>query len=497
MPNEVAQTCATYDRMAESWKLPRALMGGTKAMRKAGETYLPKEPGESAEAYESRCSRSTLFNAFKRTVGGMTGKVFARDIAIGDDVPDAIAGKPIDANAKKKERKDGWVEDIDLTGRNINSFARDVFHDGVQTGISHILVDMPAGEPARTVAEEQAAGRRPYLVHIKAEDMIGWRTETIKGREVLTQIRFREHITTDDGEYGEKSEERIRVLWRDRYEVWRKIEKAGPDGELWEMIEKGAVSLGEIPLATFYAARTGFMTAEPPLEDLAYLNASHWQSASDQRHILHVARVPILFGRGLNLIDENGQPVQIGSNRMITSNDEHGDLKYVEHNGAGISAGRQDLIDIEDRMRVMGLELFMPKTTGTQTATGKAIDSAEQNSVVKTTALSLKDAMEQALVYMAKWAKLGDSGGSLVVNTDYLTFTGQAAQDITALLNARMAGEISRTTFWSEMKRRGFLADDFEVETEEERLAEEAPGLAGVGMSDDDENAEDGEAEAA
>ena len=34
--------------------------------------------------------------------------------------------------------------------------------------------------------------------------------------------------------------------------------------------------------------------------DLAWLNLAHWQSASDQRHILHVARVPFLFGRGLS-----------------------------------------------------------------------------------------------------------------------------------------------------------------------------------------------------
>jgi len=39
------------------------------------------------------------------------------------------------------------------------------------------------------------------------------------------------------------------------------------------------------------------MQAKPPLLDLAWLNVEHWQSASDQSNILHVARVPICSPR--------------------------------------------------------------------------------------------------------------------------------------------------------------------------------------------------------
>lgn len=444
--------------MAGKWALPRALMGGTAAMRAAGEAYLPKEPAEGDKAYKNRLDRSTLFNAFARTLNGMTGKVFSKPIVLAEDVPEAIAAQ---------------LEDADLAGRNIDQFARDVFLGGGQTGISHILVDMPPGEAPKNRADEIASGRRPYFVHIKAEDLIGWRVESIAGRDTLTQIRFREHATVDDGEYGQKVEERIRVLWRDRYEVWTKQDKADAQGNQYALTDEGAVTLGEIPLATYYANRTGFMCAKPPLEDLAYLNVAHWQSSSDQRHILHVARVPILFGRNLTTVDEDGKPIEIGPNRMITSSDQYGDLKYVEHGGQAITAGRDDLKDIEDRMRVMGLEVYMPQTSGNTTATGKAIDSAEQNSLVKNMALNLKDTLEQALVYMAKWQRLGDSGGSLTVNTDFLAMTAQTAQDVANLITARQNGEISRETFWSELKRRGVLADDFDPEAEEARLLEE------------------------
>ena len=56
------------------------------------------------------------------------------------------------------------------------------------------------------------------------------------------------------------------------------------------------------------------MRARPPLLDLAWLNLAHWQSSSDQRHILHIARVPILFARGMDTAESQ---IDIGPNRII------------------------------------------------------------------------------------------------------------------------------------------------------------------------------------
>ncbi len=61
------------------------------------------------------------------------------------------------------------------------------------------------GEAPKNKAAEKELNRRPYFVHIKAEDMIGWKTETVHGKETLAQIRFREIATVADGEFGEKN----------------------------------------------------------------------------------------------------------------------------------------------------------------------------------------------------------------------------------------------------------------------------------------------------
>jgi hypothetical protein len=91
-------------------------------------------------------------------------------------------------------------------------------------------------------------------------------------------------------------------------------------------------------------------------------------------------------------------------------------------------------------------------------------------------AAALQDALEHAFGFMAEFIGLGeDAGGSLVVNCEFGVPSGWG--DVAQLLAARVAGEISRETYWSEMQRRGFLADDFDSEVEASRLGSEAPAF--------------------
>jgi hypothetical protein len=200
-------------------------------------------------------------------------------------------------------------------------------------------------------------------------------------------------------------------------------------------------------------APTGFMKARPPLIDLAWLNLAHWQSSSDQRHILHVARVPILFARALQVAD--GQ-MEIGPNRLVSADDPAADLRFVEHSGAAIAAGRQDLVDLEDRMAVLGLDMLRHQP-GDVTATARAIDAAQTHATLSAIVQVLRDGMGGALEIMASMMDLPDgSAGSLVMNQQSPIRDGAAAE-ADLLLRARLAGEISQAAFLGEIERRGIL----------------------------------------
>lgn len=468
---DVSTRISAYSKMELRWKLPEALWGGTDAMRKKGITYLPQDEKESDQAYMVRLNRSFLFNGFKKTVNTMVGKVFSKPIILKEDV-----------NPKIKE----WAESVDSEGRSLNIFAEDVLRESMKWGLCHVFVDMPKAPANATLADEQKLNLKPYWNKVIPQHLIGWRSIKVGSKDILTNIRIWEEYTESDGDYGEKMVQRIREVDIDSYKVWelRNVVVAGKAStqQEWQLVEQGVMTLGYIPLFTVYTQREGFMIGSPPLEDLCWINVAHWQSSSDQRHILHVARVPILFGSGLG---DSADKIVVGPNRMIAGPD-NSDLKYVEHSGKAIESGRDDLKDLESQMKIMGLELLLPNTTGGgQTATAKSLDYADVNSPLQFMALALQDSLEIGLQITADWLKLGEgAGGSAKVNTDY-GITLRDAADVQALIQARIAGEISDETFWTELKRRNILSEDFDpvkekslIEKEQKADAEQAMAIA-------------------
>lgn len=464
MSATVATVTAIQSNAITRAKKIRDLIGGTTAMRSAGPLYLPKYPAEESDAYAARLRRSVLFNAVGKTVDDMTGRVFRDAIKLGDDVHAKIV--PL-------------VEDIDFTGRHLNVFARDAFRDAMQTGIGFILTDMPPaiqnedGRPV-TIAQEQASGHRPYMVFIPLERVIGWKSERINNVETLTQFRVTETVIEPDGDFNEKEVEQVRLIERGHWTTWRKNDKA----DNWIVHQSGTISISDIPIVPVYLNRTAFMQGTPPLDALADISIAHWQSASDQRNLLTLARVPILVASGFTADDR----IQIGAAHAIQTTNSDAKLAYVEHSGAAIGAGRDDLKDLEFQMQQMGLQLLVPQP-GAKTATGELHDHSKEVSQLAMMANALQDAIEQALGYMAEFMGLPrEAGGSVIVNTD---FGVMPTADVDTLISAVRAELISRETFWLECQRRGVLSDSFDYQVEKDRLAMLPPELdagSGKGM---------------
>jgi hypothetical protein len=456
MPN-ISTPSPEIARMREAANLPRTLMGGTPAMRRAGVRYLPKEARETPETYNARVARSVLFNGFAKTVRDQVGRVFKKPIVLKDDVPAILKAD---------------AENIDMAGRSQNEFARDCFTDASVTGIGFINVDMPrrpAGLP-NTIAAERDANFRPFFVYLPLEAVLGWQTDIIAGVETLVQFRVLESVVVPDGDYAEKAISQVRLLEPGKWSTWR--QKAGTTGQGdgdWILFEEGQTSLDKITVAPINLKRIGYMTAEPPLAELAHLNVAHWQSSSDQRNILHCARVPILFGSGFNTDDT----LEVGASAMVRASSTDANLKYVEHSGAAIGAGEKEIERLEFQMQQWGLQLLVPQPG--QTATGEIRDDAKEMSPLAAMAKALGDALEMALGFAAEYRGLGtDAGGSVEVNTD---FGALGSADFATFVQAYRGGIVSRETVWSELKRRGILSDDFDAETEAGRLATEAPAL--------------------
>jgi hypothetical protein len=315
-------------------------------------------------------------------------------------------------------------------------------------GVCGVLVDFNdqrlkgQRRKVRTVADEKAANARPYFAHYPCEAILGWK---VRDHE-LVQIRLMESVNEDDGEFAEKTVQQVRVLDPGKWRTFRQNEK-----KEWVLYEEGTTTLSVVPFVFFYGNKLGFGIGESPLEDLAHQNVEHWQSTSDQQNILHVARVPILFASGFD-----GE-LKIGAGSVATSESAESDLKYVEHSGKAIEAGKLAIQALEDRMRHAGAELLV-KRSATVTATEVRSDNEANKSILQTMVEQFEEGMESCLKLAAMW--LGDKGYAPEVSLFKDFDIDGTLGDLATVLRARELGVIGNATVVEEMKRRGVLTDD-------------------------------------
>jgi len=461
-PKSPATSSDAYDRMVARWLKIQTVLNGTEALREAGRDYLPQHENESDEAYGERKEVATLLNLSKLTLDSWVGRPFSSPVIL--NAPDPIRV---------------LEDDIDLIGNGVQVFARNWMREGLAKGLAHVMIEMPrSGVEDRTLADDREENMRPYWVLIKPEQLFFADSTVVNGEEVLTEVRMVELVSVRDG-FAMMQVKQIRQLelfdGRVNVTLWRMNEKE------WSVSDAFVVDIDRIPLVTFYADRAGLMEGTPPLEDVVDLNIAHWQSTSDQRACLTVARFPILTVTGG--IDDHHK-LTIGPKKWLYAPDPNATFDYLEHTGVSIEAGRLDLKDLEGQMADYGSE-FLKKRPGRETATARTLDSAEATSSLQDVTMRFMDAMQSALRITAKWLGLPD-GGTVDISTDFTPGAADAA-GLTVLLEVRKLRDVSRRAVLSALKSQGILGDEFDPDEDQLELEEEALHMGNEPLDNDNE----------
>lgn len=460
--------CLAYEKMSRSWTLIDDLIGGSQAMRDNSSVYLPKFTKEKDDHYQSRVAGSFLFSAYGDTVKRIMSKPFSRPVTLNGSLPEPL---------------DSIAEDTDDQGKSIDQLGKDILNSLINRGKAHILVDYPVtvSENGTTpnLLQERQLGLKPRLLFISADQLIGWQvTQDKSGKPYLSRIRISETKIEPSGDWGEQEVQYIRVIEPTKWQLWRKVtEKEGK--VTWEIASEGINSLGKIPLVTVYANQTSFMTADPPLKELSEMNLTHYRSDSDQRNILHMARTVTLFAKGLE--DEEADKIALGPNQIVTARNPEADVKFIEHTGSAIQAGKDDIEKLEERMVILGLQPFL-RRLGNQTATGQSIDENRATCDTQAWVMATEIAIYQAYVLAGEWINVTlPDDFNIIIFKDFSLWT-EAAQHISDLIKMRQIGELSRPTFLQEIKRRGLLSDAVDVEQEVANIESEGPSLSMIGL---------------
>ena len=257
---EVQDPSNAYVNMEPNWILIEDLITGTYGIRKRHQ-YLTRCPGSKMRAMIIvwRQAFSRLYTWIERLLAGM------------------LTRKPVRLN-EVSERVTEDLFDVDLQGNDLTSWTYETAKIMLRYGHVGVLVDAPTGGTGR-----------PYWITYSPREILGWRTELIDGKQKLTQLRLLERVTEEDGDYGQKEVEQVRLLTPGAFEVHRK----GRQGK-YVKVEEGKTSLDYIPFAIAYSNKVAFLESRPPMQDIAELNLLHYQKSSDFDNQLRISSVPIL-----------------------------------------------------------------------------------------------------------------------------------------------------------------------------------------------------------
>lgn len=464
MKNTPDSKSSDYDAMSPYWHKVSALFGGAESMRLAGKVYLPQFPEEKDEVFRDRLEVACLTNIFRDVVENLASRPFSEEVALSDESAEQL----------KK-----FSEDVDGHGNNLHVFAASRMFDAIGYGLDWILVDYTQGNlEGATVAQERAAGVRPVWSHYPAQSVLAAYSATVNGKEEFVHVRLSEAEVIRDG-FGEISKERVRVIERQElenggygpptWEVWEK------DGDDWKVVSKGNMrGMDVIPLVPFLTGRRKGQTWQyhPAMQDAADLQIEYYQQENGLKYIKQMGAFPMLAGIGVDLDEDN--PIIIGPNTVLYtgSNREGGtsDWKVISPDPGVLNFLRADIDGLARELRELGRQPLTAQS-GNLTVITTAVAAQKGNSAVQNWALGLKDALELAFDYTARWLKLSGAKAEVQINTDFDEMTGE--ENVAELIDLMRNQDISRQAFIHEMKRRNVLDRDYDPDADLDAIVAE------------------------
>lgn len=282
---DISANVQYYNKM-DAWATIRDCYDGEQIIKDAGHEYLPQLSTHTDPEYATYKKRAYFYNAVRRTHRGLMGSIFRKPVEL--TLPPGLKSK---LNLKR----------ITQDAKSFPEFCRTLGHEVLLTGRFGILADFKG-----------TRWDSPYLAGYLAENIYAWRTAIIDDREVVDRIVLleQEPVTT---EFGYRTQLLVRVLRLDpdttrpgKY-VYSQTEirpALNPADHAQPMIKsipiavRGGRKLDYIPFVFVNATDTSYRVGPAPLEDIAYINISHYQSTAHLEHGRFYAGMPTYVTSG-------------------------------------------------------------------------------------------------------------------------------------------------------------------------------------------------------
>lgn len=466
--NKKFQSSNTFTRLQQLYAKVDHVKGGKEALADAGTTYLPRLPAESERNYQHRLDVAVFKPIYPRTIEKAVGKAFVKGINI-DTKPEFVR----------------LIDNADGAGTSMETLAKTILYNAIHYGITYILVDYPITTPNTTLADERASGAFPYFVNINPTAVLDLRTQFNGTNVEVVYFRFLETVDEFDSFYNanelQQVKEFIKIFDKDNkpsviYNIYRKDQQ----NEVFLYDTNQLQTLTKIPLIPCYGNKTSQFIGEPTLMELAEQSIAHWAAYANYRNLSDFVAVPLLQVKGLKQSpNENGDiPEFVVSPNMAYMFETDGGMSYAEIQGTGLQLLLEGIKDLEASMNASGLELSSASNNSSvnpsnaETATGRIIDAAESNSLLKSITKDLTWSLYWAFVMAGEM--IGQDTTDTVVDID-TSYTVMGNSQFAELMELYNNGILTASELMEELKTKGMFQSETIINKTEWITEESSP----------------------
>lgn len=435
------------------WKKNREILAGEAAVKANARDYLPAYAGQTGDDYKAFVQRTDFFPAAARTRDGLKGLVTRK--APFFECPDGL--------------KD-MFDTITKAGHTAQDLGEFIFDETLETAFPGMLADFPTPPPAEpgsvaTIGQLEGSNTRPFVSCYVAEAILEVRTGVYANVQKLDRVRLLDDENT--------VRELLLVNGAYQIVIHRRDEQSGQwiaDAPVTPL--RGNKPLDFIPFVLSTPKARSFKPRKGPLDDLCDLNVhlfvasgaagmSRFFSSTPMTYLLGAEADKMVFSPGALLnfpFHSKEHPVEIG---------------YLEFGGQGQAALDEHETRLLDKMAKLGSSILASESNKAEAAETHAIRRSSENSVLASIARSVSRAVEEILDICAWWQ--GQERGSVkfALNTDFVP-QPMSAEERKAALTEWQTGAISYETYIAQLIAGEVLPDDFDVEEEQQRLANDA-----------------------
>lgn len=466
MPLHVDAQHAQYEAMLARWERLRDCYAGEDAVKAKKEKYLPylAEHHDKPHLYDAYLDRAVFFNATKRTANGLNGSIFQNAPTLTDATPDV----------------EQQLTDITLTGQSLDMFALDTVKDVILVGRAGVMIDMPPEvvvEVAPGVEAPPVAPVRPFVVRYDTENIINWRTTRRDGHEIITLLVLREFrdIVAADDRFTVETHEVYRVLELDGngwlvVSVFEQIKNAAGE-KVWVELEnhqpkRRGQRLDFIPFVFLGPTSVQSKVEDPPLDDLAVVNISHYRTMADLEHGRHLTALPTPYVTGA-FGDDDDDPIYMGSSTCLIL-PQGAEAGMIEFQGTGLEALVTAEKDKRTMMATVGARMLESDTTQ-ETLGAVAMRHSGEHATLRTVAQTAEQAFTTVLQIFT-WlqsteALFTDVKIKYELNKEFFSVRLQPAE-IASLVAAWVQDGFSYETLYFNLERGGVTRPGITAEDE-------------------------------